>query len=46
VVQEYSKFREKRVDKLRQAKEVTDGQVAINQLHLQQEKWQERFFGE
>ena len=38
VVEEYSKFREKRVDKLRQAKETTDGQIAIKQLRLQQEK--------
>jgi len=38
VVKEYSKFREKRVDKLRQAKEATDGQVAIKELQLQKEK--------
>lgn len=38
VVEEYSKFREKRVDKLRQAKEATNGHVAIKELLLQQEK--------
>lgn len=38
VVEEYSKFREKRVEKLRQAREVTDGLAAIRLLNLQQEK--------
>jgi len=38
VIEQYGKFREERIDKLRKAKEVSDGQSAIKQLHLQQEK--------
>lgn len=44
VVAEYSKFREVRVEKLRDAREVSEGQSAIKQLNLQQEKMARQVF--
>src|SRR3990167_1918507 len=44
VVEQYAKFRRDRIDKLRQAKEASDGQMAIRQLQLQQEKMARNIF--
>lgn len=44
VVAEYSKFREVRVEKLRDAREVSEGKTAIKQLILQQEKMARQVF--
>lgn len=44
VVEQYGKFKEERIDKLRKSKEVLDGQAAIRQLNLQQEKMSRNAF--